>query len=94
MTDSNEITRKFFDNILLEMRHIDAVKPDTSITIFGEKFDSPVATAALSHMNNQTEDGMAKMECPVCKLCMVSKQKSRRHETIDIYAPVGQVALN
>ena len=61
MTDSNEITRKYFDSLLLEMRHIDAVKPDTSITIFGEKFDSPVATAALSHMNNQTEDGMAKM---------------------------------
>ena len=61
MTDSNEITRKYFDSLLLEMRHIDAVKPDTSITIFGEKFDSPVATAALSHMNNQTENGMAKM---------------------------------
>ena len=45
-------------------------------------------------MGYRNEDGIAKMECPVCKLCMVSKQKSRRHETLDIYAPVGQVALN
>lgn len=43
------------------MRHIDAVKPDTKCTIFGQEFATPVATAALSHMNNQTENGMAKM---------------------------------
>lgn len=61
MTDSNEITRRFFDSMLLEMRHIDSVLPDTSITIFGQEFSMPIATAALSHLNNQTENGMAKM---------------------------------
>lgn len=61
MKDSNEITREFFDRILLEMRHIDSVKADISCTIFGENFETPVATAALSHMNNQCENGMAKM---------------------------------
>lgn len=64
MKDSNEITREFFDRILLEMRHIGSEKADTKCRLFGVNgatFDTPVCTAALSHMNNQCEDGMAKM---------------------------------
>ncbi|MCQ2585867.1 MAG: alpha-hydroxy-acid oxidizing protein [Treponema sp.] len=61
MADSNEITRNFFESLLLEMRHIGSVKADTKITLFGQEFETPVATAALSHMNNQCENGMAKM---------------------------------
>ncbi|MCQ2573203.1 MAG: alpha-hydroxy-acid oxidizing protein [Treponema sp.] len=61
MADSNEITRKYFESLLLEMRHIGSVKADTKITLFGQEFETPVATAALSHMNNQCENGMAKM---------------------------------
>jgi len=61
MADSNEITRKYFESLLLEMRHIGSVKADTKITLLGREFETPVATAALSHMNNQCEKGMAKM---------------------------------
>ena len=46
--DSNQITRAYFDRILLEMRHIDSALPDTSVKLFGERFFTPVATAALS----------------------------------------------
>jgi hypothetical protein len=28
--DSNRITREYFDSLLIEMRHIDAVVPDTA----------------------------------------------------------------
>lgn len=59
--DSNQITREYFDRILLEMRHIDGVKPDTGVELFGEKFSMPIATAALSHLNGTCEQGMAKM---------------------------------
>ncbi len=59
--DSNQITREYFDKILLEMRHIDGVKPDTAVELFGEKFSMPIATAALSHLNGTCENGMAKM---------------------------------
>lgn len=59
--DSNQITREYFEQILIEMRHIDNVKPDTKVTYFGEEFDTPIATAALSHLNNTCENGMAKM---------------------------------
>lgn len=59
--DSNQITRDYFDSLLLEMRHIDSKIPDTGITLFGQHFSMPIATAALSHLNNTAEDGMVKM---------------------------------
>ncbi|MBR5645693.1 MAG: alpha-hydroxy-acid oxidizing protein [Treponema sp.] len=59
--DSNEITRQYFDSLLLETRYIDSELADTKIKLFGEEFSMPVATAALSHLNNTAPDGMVKM---------------------------------
>lgn len=59
--DSNKVTREYFDKLMLKMRHIDSVEPNTEVTLLGEKFSMPIATAALSHLNNTCEDGMAKM---------------------------------
>ena len=59
--DSNRITREYFDSVLIEMRHIDAVLPDTSFTLYGESFKTPVMTAALSHLNNCHPDGMVEL---------------------------------
>lgn len=61
--DSNRITREYFDDLLLEMRHIDAVAPDTTLKLYGETFTTPVMMAALSHIKGQggTGDGMVQM---------------------------------
>lgn len=59
--DSNQITREYFDSLLLEMRHIDAVLPSTKLELYGETFDTPVMMAALSHLNNVCENGMVEM---------------------------------
>jgi len=59
--DSNRITREYFDSILIEMRHIDSVLPDTSFKLYGESFKTPVMTAALSHLNNCHPDGMVEL---------------------------------
>lgn len=59
--NSDNITRDYFDSLLVEMRHIDGVKPDSRCEFFGETFEMPIATAALSHLNNTCEDGMKKM---------------------------------
>lgn len=56
--DSNQITRDFFDSILLETRLFDADLPSTAFSLFGEDFDTPVMTAALSHLHDVCEDGM------------------------------------
>lgn len=55
---SDEITRAYFDSLLLETRYIDAKLPDTTFTLFGETFKSPIMTAALSHLNGTHENGM------------------------------------
>lgn len=59
--DSDRITREYFDSLLLEMRHIDSEKPDTSFSLFGETFDMPIMTAALSHLNSFCEDGAVQL---------------------------------
>lgn len=59
--DSNLITRNYMDSILLKMCHINGRLPSTQFHLFGETFDTPVMTAALSHLNNTRENGMAQM---------------------------------
>lgn len=59
--DSDQITRDYFNSLLVEMRHIDAVIPSTKIELYGETFDTPIMTAALSHLNRIRENGMVEM---------------------------------
>ena len=59
--DSKRITREYFDSLLIEMRHFGAVLPETSMNLYGEKFDTPIMTAALSHLDNLYEGGLAEM---------------------------------
>ena len=61
MGDANKITRDFFDALLVEMRHIDAILPDTTLHLYGETFSTPVMMAALSHLDSCHPDGMAEM---------------------------------
>lgn len=58
-SSSDAITRAYLDSLLVEMRHLDAIKPDISFELFGKRFDTPVMTAALSHLNKVRENGMA-----------------------------------
>lgn len=57
-SNSDVITRDYFDSLLLETRYIDSDIPSTRMTLFGEEFDTPIMTAALSHLHNPA-DGMA-----------------------------------
>ena len=52
---SDFITRAYLDSLLLEVRHLDSVLPDTSMDLFGAHFDTPVMTAALSHLHRTWE---------------------------------------
>lgn len=56
--DSNTITREYFDRILLKTRYIDADFPDMRLELFGRHFDTPIGTAALSHLDGTHEAGM------------------------------------
>lgn len=52
VSDANEITARYMDSILIKERLIDSVVANTTTTLLGEKFDSPVLTPAFSHLKN------------------------------------------
>ena len=55
---SDEITREYFDSILISPRYLDSDLPDIGISLFGEHFDTPVMTAALSHLHKICDNAM------------------------------------
>ena len=57
-SNSDKITREYFDSLLVETRYLDAVIPSTQMTLFGETFRTPVMNAALSHLHNTAPEGM------------------------------------
>ena len=55
--DADSFTRYYFDSLMLEARYLDSDIPSTKFELFGETFDTPIMTAALSHLNNP-QNGM------------------------------------
>ncbi|MCR5209709.1 MAG: alpha-hydroxy-acid oxidizing protein [Lachnospiraceae bacterium] len=56
--NSDRITRNYLDSLLIETRYIDSTLADSHMELFGERFDTPIMTAALSHLGNTAPDGM------------------------------------
>ena len=54
--DANVHARAYLDSLLVEMRIIDAVEPDLTTEIFGQKYTSPMTFAAVSHLNKVMPD--------------------------------------
>ena len=57
-SNSDKITRDYFDSLLLESRYIDSDLPSTKFELYGRSFDTPIMTAALSHLGNTADNGM------------------------------------
>lgn len=57
-SNSDKITRDYFDSLLLESRYLDSDTPSTKMELFGKTFDTPIMTAALSHLGNTAKNGM------------------------------------
>ena len=57
-SNSDKITRDYFDSLLIETRYLDSVLPTTEMMLFGETFRTPIMTAALSHLHNSAQNGM------------------------------------
>lgn len=55
---TDEITREYFNSMLITPRYLDSDLPDISIEMFGRTYKTPVMTAALSHLHNICENGM------------------------------------
>ena len=49
--DSIQIAREYMDSLLVESRLIGATRPSTVFSFLGESFETPIMTAALSHID-------------------------------------------
>ena len=49
--DSVQIARMYMDSLLVESRIVGAERPDTTFRFLGETFETPIMTAALSHLD-------------------------------------------
>ena len=65
--NSDEITRDYFDSLLIETKYLDSTIPTTDISLYGAKFSTPVMTAALSHLGNTVPNGMIIYAEGACK---------------------------
>jgi 4-hydroxymandelate oxidase len=62
--DSNLINRDYLDSLLIETRYVNSIVADTTLTLFGEAFRTPIMTAAFSHLDKIYKDsrnGMVEM---------------------------------
>lgn len=50
--NSNAIARAYLDALRIETRYINATNPTTEFELYGERFASPIMTAALSHLDH------------------------------------------
>ena len=57
-SQTDAITREYFNSILITPRYLDAELPDLSVDLFGKTFRTPVMTAALSHLHSVCDNGM------------------------------------
>ncbi|MBQ7371303.1 MAG: alpha-hydroxy-acid oxidizing protein [Blautia sp.] len=55
--NSNKITRDYLDSLLIETRYINSTNPNTELELYGEKFSTPIMTAALSHLDKMMFEG-------------------------------------
>ncbi len=71
-TNSDDITRDYFNSLMIEPRYIDSDLPSLKVDLFGKTFDTPIMTAALSHLHNICDDAM-------CEFGRAAKEMNAMH---------------
>ena len=61
--NSGNILRDYFDSLLVETRYVGSYPAGTEFELFGRTFQTPVMTAALSHLDERVYPG-ARMDRP------------------------------
>ena len=67
--DADSFTRYYFDSLMLESRYIDSDIPSTKLNLFGETFDTPIMTAALSHIRGTADESGLAVFAKAAKEC-------------------------
>lgn len=78
----DQITRAYFDSLLLETRYLDSDIPITEVEIFGHKFDTPIMTAALSHLGGKGRQSADFIEEKAVSGMIVYAEAARKSNTL------------
>ncbi len=92
MTNVVQFTRTYLDSILAEERLIDAVEPDLSMELWGEKFASPIMTPAFSHLKtfaSERENGMCEYSSAAAQMNQVNWVGMMKNEEYAEIAETG-----
>ena len=57
--NSNRISREYIDSLRIETRYMDSTNPTLDFELYGQRFASPIMTAALSHLDHFMFPGAA-----------------------------------
>lgn len=88
--NSNDITRRYLDSLLVETRYMNSANPDMTMELYGRTFDSPVMTAALSHLDHFMFDGATKVYAEgAAKAGVILWLGMEDDETVDMCASTG-----
>lgn len=80
--NSDQITRAYFDSMLLEQRLIDSDLPSTEVEIFGQQFSTPIMTAALSHLGGKGQESADFIEDKAMSGMIVYAEAARKSNTM------------
>lgn len=78
----DQITRAYFDSLLLETRYLDADIPTTKVEIFGHQFSTPIMTAALSHLGSKGRSGASFLEHQATNGMIVYAEAAAKSNTL------------
>lgn len=81
-SSADKITRDFFDSLLLESRYLDSAIPSTRLNLFGETFDTPIMTAALSHLGSKGKNSASFIEHQAMSGMIVYAEAAAKSNTL------------
>lgn len=87
--NSNELTRAYLDQLLVEPRYLDSCVPDLSMELYGRAFTSPIMIAAFSHLGKTHPGGMAEMSRGAAKAGICNWAGMGSEEELDSIIAAG-----
>lgn len=78
----DKITRDFFDSLLLESRYLDSGLASTEVEIFGQKYSTPIMTAALSHLGSKGKSSASFIEHQAMSGMIVYAEAAAKSNTL------------
>lgn len=90
-SDSTQLTRRYYDSLMFDMRYLDNCAADTKFTYLGHTFDSPITISALSHLGRfgYGDDGMVAVARAAKEMNILNFCGSGSYEELEAIVETG-----